>query len=65
MPLILGAARKGDASYLDACRVKRNKVEYDYVGGATNSDADALIAFVEALRAEVLRWLERERPQLL
>jgi len=35
MPLILGDSRKDDANYLDACRIKRNTVEYDYVGGAS------------------------------
>ena len=29
----LGEHRKGDAIYLDACRAKRNHVEYDYVDG--------------------------------
>lgn len=29
MTLILGPGKKADATYLDACRVKRNKVEYD------------------------------------
>ena len=46
LPFILGEKRKGDAEYLDACRTKRNTVEYDYVGGVTGSEADELIAFV-------------------
>ena len=65
MPLILGTGKKGEAAYLDSCRVKRNKVEYDYVGGASDSDANELIAFVEELRSEVLEWLVREHPGLL
>lgn len=35
LPLILGPERKADADYLDACRTKRNTVEYDYAGAAT------------------------------
>ena len=35
MPLILGQKKNDDAHYLDACRTKRNTVEYDYVGGAS------------------------------
>lgn len=31
LPLILGKEREDDADYLDACRTKRNIVEYDYV----------------------------------
>lgn len=65
MPLILGSHRKDDAAYLDACRVKRNKVEYDYAGGASEADADGLIAFAEALRGEVSDWLLQTHPELL
>lgn len=65
MPLVLGTTKKADAAYLDSCRVKRNAVEYDYVGGASAGDADELIAFSEELRAEVLGWLESEHPELL
>lgn len=46
LPLIFGAEKDDDADYLDACRTKRNTVEYDYVGGATNADADELIRFL-------------------
>ena len=64
MPLILGAHRSADTTYLDACRAKRNQVEYDFVGGASDADADELIAFVEELRTEVLQWLEFHHPEL-
>ena len=33
--LILGDKRKGDVIYLDVCRKKRNVVEYDCAGAAT------------------------------
>jgi hypothetical protein len=65
MPLVLGSEKKGDAAYLDSCRVKRNTVEYDYVGGASDSDANELIAFTEGLREEIFGWLESEHPELL
>ncbi len=45
LPLILGPERRADADYLDACRIKRNTVEYDCVGAATREDAQELIAF--------------------
>jgi hypothetical protein len=32
LPLILGAQKQGDANYLDTCRSKRNRGEYDYAG---------------------------------
>ncbi len=64
MPLTLGESRKEDATYLDSCRSKRNKVEYDYVGGASGSDAKELLAFAKVLREQVLQWLKKDHPEL-
>lgn len=65
LPEILGGAKKADAEYLDDCRKKRNIVEYDEVGGASESDADELIEFVNNLRDEVIAWLKKNHPELL
>ncbi|HTI72480.1 MAG TPA: hypothetical protein VMF06_21070 [Candidatus Limnocylindria bacterium] len=65
LPLILGAGRRADAEYLDACRIKRNTVEYDYAGGATKRDADELIEFTRELKAEVRAWLQENHIELL
>ena len=65
LPEILGNNKKADAEYLDDCRKKRNIVEYDYVGGASESDADELIEFVKDLRDEVMNWLKKNHPELL
>jgi len=62
---ILGEARKADAEYLDDCRKKRNIVEYDEVGGASESDADELIGFVKEFKDEVITWLKKNHPELL
>lgn len=64
LPLILGPERKQDAEYLDVCRIKRNAVEYDYVGGATEADANELVSFAEELEPSVLAWLKSNRPDL-
>jgi hypothetical protein len=64
LPLILGDKRKSDAEYLDACRTKRNTVEYDYVGGVTGSEADELIEFAKELEKAVLAWLKSKHPEL-
>ncbi len=64
LPFILGPEKKNDGHYLDACRVKRNIVEYDYVGAVTENDADELTAFVKDLKTEVERWLESNHPKL-
>jgi len=65
LPLILGTNRRADADYLDACRIKRNTVEYDYAGGATKKDADELIAFTRELRLDVRTWLQENHIELL
>ncbi len=65
MPLILGDSRKGDAEYLDSCRSKRNIVEYDYVGGVSNSETTELLQFTVNFKAEVLDWMKRNHPELI
>ena len=47
------------------CRKKRNIFEYDYVGDATDNDAQELIAFVKELNNDVMEWLRKNHPQLL
>ena len=58
----LGEHRKDDATYLDACRAKRNHVEYDYVEGASAAEAAELLAFVKELRDEVVGKLSPKYP---
>jgi hypothetical protein len=65
LPLILGPDRRADADYLDACRIKRNTVEYDYAGGATKKDAEELIEFTRELREDVRQWLQENHIELL
>ena len=58
--LILGDRWQDDTDYLNSCRIKRNTVEYDYVGGASNADAEELIEFTKKLQFEVLKWLDKK-----
>ena len=60
----LGADRKDDAAYLDSCRAKRNHVEYDYVDGASESEAEELLEFAKELRQEVVDRLRAKYPNL-
>ena len=64
LPEILGETKKADAQYLDACRKKRNIVEYDYAGGASAADADELIAFIKGFKDAVIAWLQKQHPGL-
>jgi hypothetical protein len=65
LPLILGPDRTGDAEYLDACRKKRNIVEYDHAGSATDAEAEELISFVRDFRDDVQTWLIDNHPELI
>ena len=65
LPLILGNGRKADVDYLDACRSKRNIVEYDKVGAVTEDDVRELTAFVKELKTSVLNWLRENHPELI
>lgn len=64
LPHIGGLRTQTDADYLDTCRRKRNIVEYDYTGGATDSDADELIEFSQDLLEDVIQWLRSNHPEL-
>ena len=65
LPLILGSARAADAEYLETCRRTRNTIEYDRVGIASQSETDALIAFVAEFLDDVRRWLRTRHPELV
>ena len=65
LSFILGKEREDDVDYLNTCRAKRNMVEYDSVGGATDTEADELIDFVVSLHEDVLSWLKINHPEFL
>ena len=65
LPLILGESRKNDALYLDACRVKRNTVEYDRIGAVSELEVKELLDHVLDLREDVRKWLKNDHPDLL
>jgi hypothetical protein len=64
LPLILGNDWQNDADYLDTCRSKRNKIEYDAIGQVTGAEAKELADFAKKLREEVLAWLKEKHPEL-
>lgn len=65
LPLILGNDKQSDADYLDICRIKRNTVEYDYIGGVTKENASELRNYVQELRKDVIHWLKMNHPEYL
>ncbi|RPJ58728.1 MAG: hypothetical protein EHM23_16605 [Acidobacteria bacterium] len=65
MMIILGSDRKDDVAYLDACRKKRNIVEYEQAGVTTEAQADELVEFVRNFRTDVVAWLTENHPELV
>ncbi|MDD5599650.1 MAG: hypothetical protein PHV82_17020, partial [Victivallaceae bacterium] len=64
LPLILGDKYKSDAGYLDACRIKRNTVEYDYIGGVSQAEAEELLEFARELRNATVEFLKSNYSDL-
>jgi len=64
LPLILGKAWQDSADFLDACRSKRNGLEYDAAGRVSAAEAKELRAFAVELRTAVVEWLAQAHPAL-
>src|SRR5579884_3707749 len=45
------------SAYFDGCRIKRNACEYDFAGGISDTDADALLAAVKQFESEAETWI--------
>ena len=65
LPILLGDRQRRGATYLDACRRKRNDAQYDHADTITPTEAQALRAAARELRDEVLAWLAELHPELL
>ncbi len=63
LPEILGHDWREDAEYLNSCRMKRNTLEYDYAGCATEGDVMELRTFLDRFRDAVLSWLDANHPE--
>jgi hypothetical protein len=63
LPLILGKDRQDDADYLDACRAKRNGLEYDAAGKVSAKEAKELREFAVELRGRAVKWLGETHPE--
>ena len=53
-----------DADYLDACRAKRNGLEYDAAGKVSAKEARELREVAVELRERVVDWLTQTHPDL-
>ena len=48
--------------YFDACRRKRNHVDYDMTNAATETEAEELIQKTEEFQALVEDWIRKQHP---
>lgn len=51
------------ADYFNACRVKRNVIDYDRAGGISELEADKLLKEVRQFREIILNWLQSYYPR--
>ena len=52
------------SAYFDGCRIKRNSCEYDFAGGVSDTDADALLAAVKQFAVDAEAWIYAQYPHL-
>jgi hypothetical protein len=52
------------SAYFDGCRMKRNQCEYDFAGGITDTDAEALLASVNRFAVDAEAWIKASYPHL-
>ena len=52
------------SAYFDGCRIKRNSCEYDFAGGASDTDAEGLLAEVRKFAVDAEAWIKARFPHL-
>lgn len=65
IPEIVGSDWTENAEYLNACRIKRNTLEYDYAGCTTTEDVAELLEFLKGFRKTVIELLGSTHPELI
>jgi hypothetical protein len=52
------------SAYFDGCRMKRNRCEYDFAGGISDTDADGLLKAVRQVAMDAEAWIYARYPHL-
>ena len=63
--MLLGDQQRRGATYLDACRRKRNIAQYDHADSISLAESQALRAAARELQEQVVAWLAEMHPELL
>jgi uncharacterized protein (UPF0332 family) len=61
---ILGAAQRALIDYFEACRRKRNQVNYDVAGVTSEAEAEELVEKAKEFRQVVEDWIMQNHSQL-
>jgi len=65
LPFYLGENYESVTNYLNRCRKKRNRIEYESVGGVNSDEISELISFVSDLLQTVEKWMYSNHPELM
>ena len=65
LPFVLDKNKAKYVKYLDTCRVKRNKVEYDKAGIITDEEVEELLEFTQSFLKEVEQWMYANHRELM
>ena len=52
------------SAYFDGCRMKRNRSEYDFAGGVSDTDAKGLLTAVRQFAIDAEGWIKARHPHL-
>jgi hypothetical protein len=64
LPLIMGTKFESLRDYLDNCRRKRNRCEYDTAGCISGKEVEDILEAVSSFKGEVEGWLQKKAPDL-
>lgn len=63
--LALGPAAAKSLDYLEACRRKRNTIDYDHAAVATETEAAEMVDEAELFLEFVEQWMAAHHPKLV
>jgi hypothetical protein len=64
MELTLGAAAANHSAYFDACRRKRNQLDYDVAQVATHTESQEMLNKAQEFQVFVEAWIAQHYPPL-
>src|SRR5262249_1203067 len=63
--LALGASAAGHLDFFEACRRKRNVIDYDHATVATHTEAEEIVAEAKDFLELVENWIAANHPKLI